>query len=75
MPKGSFEWEFDPEDGLVLRIRPMFRKLVSDETRAHVKASRKEMLLALRSLIDATVQKLEQKEKAAGTGRSKIKVE
>jgi hypothetical protein len=75
MPKGSIEWDFDPEEGLVLHIRPMFRKLFSEDARAHVKASRKEMLLALRSLIDAKVQKLEQKEKAAGTGRSKIKVE
>jgi hypothetical protein len=75
MPKGSIEWDFDPDDGLVLHIRPMFRKLVSEDVRGHVKASRKEMLLALRGLIDATVLKMEQKEKAAGTGRSKIKVE
>jgi hypothetical protein len=75
MPKGSIEWEYLPEEGLVLHIRPMFRKMMTDEARAHVKASRKEMLMALRSLLDATIQKLEEKEKAPGTGRSKIKVE
>ena len=48
MPKGSFEWEYNPEEGLTLHIRPMFRGLVSDETRAHLKASRKEVLIALR---------------------------
>jgi hypothetical protein len=75
MPKGTIEWEYDPEDGLILRIKPMFRKLVSEEARAHVKASRKEMLMALRSLIDATVQQMEKKEKNTGKGRTKIKVE
>ena len=75
MPKGSIEWEYHPEEGLVLHIRPMFRKLVSDEARAHVRASRKEMLLALRGLIDATIQKLEEKGKTAGKGQTKIKVE
>ena len=56
-------------------IRPMFREMVSEEARAHVKASRKEMLLALRSLIDVAVQKMEQKGKTPREGRTKIKVE
>ena len=75
MPKGSIEWDYHPEEGLILRIRPMFGKLVSDEARTHVRASRKEMLLALRSLIDAVVQKMEEKEKTPRKGRNKIKVE
>ncbi len=75
MPRGNIEWEYDPENGLTLRIQPMFRGLVTDEARAHVRASRREMLLALRSLIDATVQRMEEKEKAPAKGRSKIKVE
>jgi hypothetical protein len=75
MPKGSIEWEYHPEEGLVLRIRPMFRKLVSDEARAHVRASRKEMLLALRSLLDTAIQQMDKKGKAPGKGGTKIKVE
>jgi hypothetical protein len=75
MPKGSIEWEYHPEEGLILHIRPMFRELVSDEARAHVKASRKEMLLALRSLLDTAIQKMEGKEKASAKSRTKIKVE
>ena len=74
MPNGSIEWDYDPEEGLTLRFKPMFRTLVSEEARAHARASRKEMLMALRSLIDVAVQKMEEKEppKKAGT---KIKVE
>jgi hypothetical protein len=75
MPKGSIEWEYLPDEGLVLRIHPMFRRLVTEEARSHVKASRKEMLMALRSLLDATIEKLDEKEKTRGTGRTKIKVE
>ncbi len=75
MRKGSIEWEYDPEEGLVLHIHPMFRGLVSEETRAHIRASRKEMLLALRNLLDISIQKMEQTEKATGKGRTKIKVE
>jgi hypothetical protein len=75
MPKGSIEWEYNPDEGLVLHVRPMFRQLFSDQARGHVRASRKEMLMALRSLIDAAVDKLEEKEKSTGKGRTKIKVE
>ena len=74
MSKGSIEWEYDPDDGLVLRIRPIFRKLLSEEARAHLKESRKEMLIALRNLIDAAIQKMDEKGKAT-KARTKIKVE
>jgi hypothetical protein len=75
MPKGSIEWEYHPEEGLTLHIRPIFRKLVLGEARTHVRASRKEMLMAFRSLIDAAIQRMEEKEKAPEKRRTKIKVE
>lgn len=75
MPKGSIEWEYDTEEGLTLHIRPKFRKLVLGEARSHVRASRKEMLLAFRSLIDAAVKKMDEKEKAPEKRRTKIKIE
>ncbi len=75
MPKGSIEWEYDIEEGLTLHIHPMFRKMVTEETRAHIRASRKEMLIALRGLLDMTIQKMEEHEKTPGKGRAKIKVE
>lgn len=75
MPKGSIEWNYDPEDGLVLHIKPVFRKLISEEARAHVKESRKEMLMALRNLIDVTIQKMDEKGRATAKPRARIKVE
>ena len=75
MPKGSIEWEYHPQEGLTLHIKPVFRKLVLGETGTHIRASRREMLLAFRSLIDAAVQKMDEKEKTTEKRRTKIKVE
>jgi hypothetical protein len=75
MAKGTIEWEYHPQEGLTLHIKPVFRRLVLGEAGAHVRASRKEMLLAFRSLIDAAVKQMDEKEKAPAKRRTKIKVE
>ncbi len=75
MVKGSIEWEHNPEEGLVLRIKPPFGMKDAGETRKHVMAARKEMLLALRGLIDVAVKHLEEKEQRTEKPRTKIKVE
>jgi hypothetical protein len=48
------------------------KEFLPEEFRAHLRASRKEMLLAMRSLIDAAVERTEEKPKKKTT---KIKVE
>ncbi len=75
MVKGSIEWEHDPEEGLVLKIKPALGKMFSEEVRKHTIASRKEMLLALRSIIDVAAKRLEEKEKKTETKSTKIEVE
>ena len=75
MISGSIEWEHRPGEGLILRFKPPLGKIVPDETRGHVRAARKEMLLALRSLIDAAIGRVEEAEKKAEKRRTKIEVE
>lgn len=75
MLSGSIEWEHRPEEGLILRFKPPLAKIVPDETRGHVAAARKEMLLALRSLVDAAIVRAEKTEKKAEKRRTKIEVE
>ncbi len=76
MTKGSIEWEYTSEDGLVLRLKPAFRHLFSEETRSHIRATRREMLMTVRSLIDLAVQKMDdEKETASQKGRTKIEVQ
>ena len=72
--------EFVFEDWLAEGIRACkegFRKgrgreLLPEEFRTHLKASRKEILLAMRSLIDAAIERTEEKPKKKTT---KIEVE
>jgi hypothetical protein len=48
------------------------KEFLPEEFQAHLRASRKEMLLAMRSLIDAAIERTEEKPKKKTT---KIKVE
>jgi hypothetical protein len=75
MVKGSIQWEHTPEEGLVVKIKPGMPGLFTGETRRHVKAARKEMLLAVRNLIDIAVAHMEAKENKAQKQGTKIEVE
>jgi hypothetical protein len=72
MTRGVIEWEHRPGDEFVLRFKPPISKIVPDEARGHIRAARKEMLLAVKSLIDATIARLEEEKKGSPT---KIEVE
>jgi hypothetical protein len=70
-----FECEYSPEEGLCLRIRkPAFRAF-SPEARGHLLEARREMLLTVRSLVDAALEHLDKKEGARGRRRRRIEVE
>jgi hypothetical protein len=69
---GMIEWEHHPGEEFVLRFKPPLGKIAPDEVRAHAKAARKEILMALRSLIDAAIAGSEEEEKKHPT---KIEVE
>jgi hypothetical protein len=75
MVKGMIEWEHDPENGLVLRIKPAMPGLFNGEACKHARAVRKEMLLTLRGLIDMAVKGLEEKEKKTEQKTTRIPVE
>jgi hypothetical protein len=54
----------------------LFFDFVPEETKKHLKAARKEKLLALRSLLDAKIKNLEEEGKKAGKRRpQKVKVQ
>ena len=75
MGERIFEIERKPGDEIVFRFRPGRLHWLPQETRSHVYEARKEMMLALRSLIDRAIEMVEEKEKAGGRGRSKIDIE
>jgi len=72
MAERVFEVEREPGEEVVIRIR--LPKL-SGAARGHLKSARKEGLLALRSLIDAAIERAERTEKPRERKREKVKVE
>jgi hypothetical protein len=54
----------------------LFLDFVPEETKKHLKAARKEKLLALRSLLDAKVNEMDKESKTTGKRRpQRVKVE
>lgn len=53
---------------------PRLSAFLPKETRQHLRAARREQLLAVRSLLDKTIERLEEKEKPSRTAE-RIKIE
>jgi hypothetical protein len=74
MVKRSIEWENTPEEGLVIKIRPGMGKMFTGETSRHVRAARKEFLMALESLIGGAIKRMEARERKTENIATKIEV-
>ncbi|MBE9570304.1 MAG: hypothetical protein IMF11_06750 [Proteobacteria bacterium] len=75
MSDSVFEVEYHPGEEVVLRFKsPKFRGL-PDSTRQHLSVARKEMLLALRSMLDRANEKMGESGETERKRRSKIKVQ
>ena len=69
------EVEHKPGEELVIRFRPHGLRWLPEETRSHIYGARKEVLLALKSLIDRAIERVEEREKAEAKKRTKIDIE
>jgi hypothetical protein len=70
-----FEYEYRPGDELVLRFRRPVLDLIPCEARDHLLTAQKEFLLALRSLVDAAISRMEDHERSETFRRTEIKVD
>ena len=59
MAERFVEINYSPTEGLTLRFRPGSLKLIPEPTRQHIRAANKELLLALRTLVDQTIERME----------------
>jgi len=75
MAERILELERRPGEEYVLRFRPSKLRFLPETTRQHTRAAQKELLLAVRSLIDGAIERLEEAEKRKGKPRTKIEVE
>jgi hypothetical protein len=68
-----FDWVADGVE-LMLPTR-MMRRLVPPETRSHLRAARREMMLATRSVLDSAINRMEEPSAAKETTTTRIKVD
>ncbi len=79
MSNGEAEFRFDDWlsegiHGIKTRRRHVMKSILPQEFGKHVRAARKEMLLAVRSLVDEAIEQTEKKDKEP-TKATTIKVE
>ena len=67
MAERYVEVNYSPTDGLTLRFRPLSLSLIPEPTRQHLRAANKELLLALRSIVDETIERMETSEQQRST--------
>ncbi|MBI4285116.1 MAG: hypothetical protein HY670_04340 [Chloroflexi bacterium] len=70
-----FAVEYHPGQEVVFRLRPFKIKGLPEPTKKHLVTARKEMLLALRSLLDKAIEKAEKAEAPEPPKRTKIEVQ
>jgi hypothetical protein len=74
MSDSMFEMSFQPGEEIVIRFRPPNLKMMKGETAMHILGAKKEMLMALRSLVDEAITKTEAAT-APEVEKTRIKVE
>jgi len=70
-----FEVEYHPGGAVVLRFKAPKFSLMPKAARGHFRTARKEMLLALRSLLDKAIEQTEEPEKTRAKRKTKIEVQ
>ena len=75
MAERIFEIEHHPGEEVILRFKAPGLSLMPEATRSHFRTAHKEMLLALRSLLDEAIERAEKAEKAKTKKRTKIEVQ
>lgn len=63
------EISYNPEEGLILRLKPKSLELLPESTRTHLRAANKEFLLALRGFIDQAIERTEKGEESGRRAR------
>jgi len=74
MSDSMFEISFQPGEEVVIRLRAPNLKMMKGETAQHIIGAKKEMLMALRSLLDEAISKTEEAASPAEE-KTRIKVE
>ena len=75
MKDSIFEVQYHPDEEIVLRFKSPECKGLPDATRKHFLSARKEMLLALRSMLDKAIERTEEQARPKRGKKTKIDVQ
>lgn len=75
MSDSIFEIEYHPGEEIILHFKSPKSWGLAEPTKSHLLAAKKEMLLALRSLLDRTIERVEKADEEKEPKRARIKVE
>lgn len=75
MAEKIFEIEHQPGEEVVLRFKLPGLAIMPEATKGHFRMARKEVLLALRSVLDKAIERAEKAEEAKTKKRTKIEVQ
>ncbi len=75
MAQRLLEVESQPGEEIILHFRVSALSFVPEATRGHFRTAHKEMLLALRSLLDRAIERTEKTGKTKARRRTKIEVQ
>ena len=75
MSDSIFEVEYHPGEEVVLRFKLPRHQGFPDSTKQQLLVARKEMLLALRSMLDRAIERMGEPGETKGRKRNKIKVQ
>ena len=75
MAEKIFEIEHHPGEEVILRLKTPTLSIMPEATRSHLRTAHKEVLLALRSLLDKAIERTEEAEKTKAKRRTKIEVQ
>jgi hypothetical protein len=75
MAERIFGIEYQPGEEVVLRFKVPALSIMPEATKGHFRMAHKEMLLALRSLLDRAIERAEEAEKTKAKKRTKIEVQ
>ena len=75
MSEKIFEVEHQPGEEVVLRFKVPRPTIIPEAARGHLKTAHKEMLLALRSLLDSAIERTERAETTKTKKRTTIEVQ
>jgi len=69
------EVELTDNDELVVHLRPRLLRGLPAETTQHARGAAKEVMMAMRTLLDVAIKRIEVQEKPGVKSKTKIKVE